>query len=822
MKTLYTFFFFCISLQLLAQDVIKSTISGYVVDQAGNPIEGSIVFILDTDAQTRTDSLGYFTLEKPIGKAKLIIQRPPYITATIDLKTNDPQSLKITLSNNKKDIFIFDDPQDLYAMFLLQLVTKHGPPSTYSYKNYTKGSLKLATSRSSFLGQQRKDLDADLDIRNTEDYIYFGELVSKVTNYNAHYFKEKVEAQYDIGTSKDIFFLTGIDNQMDLFEPQVSNQFYLVSPLAQYGSSYYYYKVIDVQVSEEEILYTVSFTPKRKREPVMEGTLTFTNKNWQIKTFSASLDAENVGLKNIDELIIEQSYAYSTALDKYITDEQNIYFRGKFIIFDYTGHYASKYSNHQLEKDLSKKDFTAELIQYAPNYDNKDEHYWQQARALPITRKDANYFRGTSLLTSEESKQVLDSIDKRKNNFTLFKLLKGYNYTNSFKGTNYNYRGLLSTFAFNAVQGFNVTTGLDYSQYSKDNGTTKLGVITNYGIAENKFRFSGYASHLFNEINYNQITLSGGSTILQFNQDQPIKTPINSFASSWFGKNYAKFFEKRFFSIHYEQYAFTGLKLQAEVEYAERKTLKNHLRNSPFVPSLDFSSNNPLDPKDFEGEPFKNNNIYKFSLGANIVFDQKIISYPNQKQYLPVSSYPTISLNLVKGLNASYHDYSYTFVSISSIFNKTISNYGNLYFGISAGKFLEQNDIAFTDYKHFNGNQTFIGSSNIYNKQFNLLPYYEYSTNKDYLEVHMEHDFRGYLMNKIPLLNRTRYSFVLGFHMLNTAERGTYREMSIGLNNFGFGKFRPFRLDFFTTLNDGEKQKQGIILGIKILDMIQK
>lgn len=821
------FFFFAVILTLFYTSSVSAqnnVIQGKIVNHYGLPIPKCIIFIKNTDLQTTSDSEGFFKLASK-GKGSLIIQTESYLTRIIDLakiqETNFP--LEIILQEKDKNIFTYKNPQDDYALFILNLVRKNKPLTKYKANYYSKGNLQLVSTRETFLGQKRKDLDATLDLSNNNNYIYLGELFSEVIRKDQNHIKEKVIAQTEIGTNKNIFLQTSTDNQLNFYDEKVSNQLKLISPLASYASNYYYFKVTQIdKTSDNKTLYTIKFSPKRDKEPIMEGELTIIDNGWQLTSLYSAMDGENVDMKEIKQIVVNQKYKYNEELDFYVKDSQSIYLKGKFIVFDYTGQFDSYYSNYQKIKNISNKDFNIELIQYEDDFNNKSSAYWDAIRPFPLKNKEIENFKDKTILSSNNTRAVLDSIDKRTNNFTLFKLIKGYEYLNSYENKQYVYRGLLSTFAFNAVQGFNVTTGIDYTKTYDDNRQTKLGTIVNYGVTENKYRVSGYASHLFNKNNYNTITLSGGNSILQFNQDDPVKTPINSFASAWFGKNYAKYFQKSYLKIAYEQYAFTGIKVTSEIEYSSRKTISNHLQSPPFVPHLEFTSNNPLDPNDFESEPFKNNKMFKFGLGLNIIFDQKIISYPDQKLYLPISKYPIIAVKLEKGLNSTTSDYNYTYVGFSTTFNNNISNIGNLYIGLSAGSFLEKNDIAFTDYKHFNGNQTFIGSSSIYNKQFNLLPYYEYSTNKSYIAFHLEHDFRGYLMNKIPLLNKTRYSFVFGFHMLEVPDKNVYQEFSLGLNNFGFGKFRPFRIDYFTSISSDAPKKHGIVIGIKILDMIQK
>ena len=56
-----------------------------------------------------------------------------------------------------------------------------------------------------------------------------------------------------------------------------------------------------------------------------------------------------------------------------------------------------------------------------------------------------------------------------------------------------------------------------------------------------------------------------------------------------------------------------------------------------------------------------------------------------------------------------------------------------------AGKFVNNSQLQFMDFKHFNGNQTFIGAPQRYNYSFFMLPYYEFSTSESYLEIHFQH-----------------------------------------------------------------------------------
>ncbi|MFM7017693.1 DUF5686 family protein, partial [Flavobacterium sp.] len=162
----------------------------------------------------------------------------------------------------------------------------------------------------------------------------------------------------------------------------------------------------------------------------------------------------------------------------------------------------------------------------------------------------------------------------------------------------------------------------------------------------------------------------------------------------------------------------------------------------------------------------------------------------------------------------------YDLISTRVNYDWVIGNKGVMQMNYKAGKFFNANEISFVDYKHFNGNQTHIGGGNDYTNQFNNLPYYSASTNTKYFETHLEHNDQGFIMNKIPLLNKLQSQLVLGVHNLAIPNRYPYQEFTIGLDNLGYGKVRIFRFDYIRSYQNGY-QGDAILFGLKILNALE-
>jgi hypothetical protein len=195
------------------------------------------------------------------------------------------------------------------------------------------------------------------------------------------------------------------------------------------------------------------------------------------------------------------------------------------------------------------------------------------------------------------------------------------------------------------------------------------------------------------------------------------------------------------------------------------------------------------------------------------------MSYPSGKFNINNEKYPTLYLGYEKGFGASIEEYNFDQFKASVTQTIKLANKGEFGYNLNGGTFLNAENMAFLDYRHFIGNQTRVydGFSNL--SRFNLLPYYAMSTNKTYAEAHAEHDFKGWVLGKIPFLNQLNYNLVIGAHALYTQDNKPYSEYSVGIDNLGFGKYRLLRLDYVVSNQDGNREG-AFIFGLKFLGVL--
>lgn len=818
-------------LAVCVSTTVFSQIKGSVKSSDGAGVSYASVSLNNSFTTTAANENGEYELniDQP-GNYKIIVQQIGFETQIKHVSVEKlPYNLDIVLKpeDSVLEELVITTPSKGFVNEIMKNASKFRKENSQKIEKYTvdfysKGSIQVVDYPEKFLGYNIEELEPNLKLDSLRrKYVYLSETFSEISIEKPNQFKEEIKASKVSGTNQGYSFNSGLNANFDFYQSEAYPQWKLISPLSPIGSNYYDFQLMDKldDPLTGKLIYKIKLTPKREKDQVIDGFIYIVDETWEIYAIDATVKGYRVQIPQIEDFNIKQNFIYNEKYNTWYKNHQVIDFNGKILVFKFRSQFNYIYSNLKTVENFADKTFSNQVITYEENANKKDSNFWETKRPIPLTELESDDYSENERKIAERSTRVYqDSIDKVHNKFNLFKLIQGYKYRNTYKNETYKYNGLLSTFAFNAVQGFNVTTGLSYLKENPEKETFyEFGGLVNYGIAENKPRFSGFYTQLFNRVNNSKLQITGGSTVHQFGEDYPIKKLINSLSSSWFGKNYAKFYQKDFVRSQYEIELINGIFTKADLEYANRIPLFNNTENSPFVKDKLFSSNNPKDPTDFVNPGFEQNQIVKLKLSATINFDQKYILYPNRKQNIYSSKYPVLQLNYEKGMASSISKYNYDLIGASVKYNTSLGNVGNIGMHINAGEFFNADDIAFMDYKHFYGNETFIGTTKNYLQNFNLLPYYENSTNKSFVETHIEHDFKGFIMNRIPLLNKLQWNLIIGAHALHTVDKKPYYEYSVGFENFGIGKFRPFRIDYFRSYQGGV-QNDGIVIGVKFLN----
>jgi len=805
-------------------------IRGTVTDDKGNPLPSVSVFLENTFTGTSTNENGQYELKaRDQGEHYVVFQCLGYKTKkTIHQFTVETVTINTQLSDENVTLreVVIEKKDNLANQIIRKAIAAKDENteklSRYEADFYSRGIFRIKDAPKKILGQKFDQFDEILDSTRS-GILYLSETVSKISFQKPDKLKETIIASKVSGNDNGFSFNNAASANFDFYENYIALQVNAVSPIADNALNYYRYKLEGSFFNEnKQEISKIKVTPRRNAEPVFEGYIYIIDDSWAIYAVDLSIPGSRIQNPAITELKIKQSFNYNKLNKVWIKNSQMLDFSAGIFTMKMSGRFTYVYSDYVFKDRFEKRTFSKEVLSFENNANKKDTLFWNGIRPVPLTLEEStDYLKKDKLQTKKKSKAYLDSIDLKTNKFGLLDVIMGYTYANSFKKRELEYRGLIKGISFNTVQGWALKTGFDYSVKDDEKRTNSiLRTNFNYGFAEEKFRADFYYSKKLSNLNQSEINLSAGSTASQLSRAEQISPLINSISTLFFKHNYIKLYERNFANFYYKREVTNGILMSANLEYSERKPLYNHTNYTIVKRDKPYTSNNPLLHFDYFTPAIAKHNLVKATVNTKINFGQQYWSRPDGKFNLRNDKYPVLQLGYEKGFAGSEKRYAFDYANARVDYSVTLGNKGDLELLLKAGKFYNAKAISFTDFYHAVGNQTHIGETQNYLGIYNLLPYYMGSTNDAYFEMHAEHTDQGYIMNKLPLLNKLKSTMVLGYHSLAISRRDLYQEFSVGLDNLGFGKFRFFRIDYVRSYQNGQAS-DGVIFGLKLLDMLQ-
>jgi hypothetical protein len=794
------------------------TLTGKITDEKNAPVPFATIYVKNTTIGTSANSEGEYTLTVTPGRYEFLFRAVGYKQESRQMDIKASQTLDVKLlpeSYLLKDVTINAKGEDPAYAIMRKAIKKRkfylNEVNAYSCEVYIKGLQKLLQAPKKFLGRDMNELGREIGLdSNRRGIIYLSESESKYSFEKPDNVHEEMISSKVSGRNRGFSFNRASDMKVNFYENlqnwgQISNR-PLVSPLADDAMLYYNYKLLGESVENGETIYKISLSPRRGYDPCFEGVVYILKDSWRLYGLDLML-TKKANINFVDTLKINQQF-FPVGNNVWMTSSSKFEFTAGLFGFRIGGYFISIYKNYNLQPNTPKKDFN-EVMRITRDVNKKDSLYWAKERPVPLTPEEQNdYIKKDKLAKRRESKEYLDSLDRRNNKFHLGNLLflGGYNVRNRYEKQYYHYDSLLGSILFNTVEGVAFNYGASFTKQidSVTNRYLRVGAHVRYGFADKLFNGNVDATIPLNGVRLN---VRGGSDVVDLNNRTPISTGDNSVYSLFERENYQKLYQKDYVDASVSGRISGGWLGSAGIEWANRKWLPNSSSYSFFSPAgHQYTSNNPLIPS-ADIPLFPENQSFKLNLRTSYNFSSKYETYPNGRRYLP-SDYPTIGFNYTKGISGVLgSDVNYDLIS-ADITKSDISlgMYGQSSFYIAAGKFINARSLYFPDYQQFSGGQILFYQPNI--SHFLLLDYYRFATYTQYLEGHFEHNFSGFILNKIPLIRKLKLKEIVDVNYLTTPNLKNYTELGIGVEYFGF------RLMYGQSYNSGTNLHQAVRLSI--------
>lgn len=786
------------------------TLSGTIKDESGLPIPFATIQIKNTTKGTSANIDGKYELKLDGGEHKLIFRAVGFKAHdhTINLNADKVYDLVLkTESFALSEITVKANAEDpAYAIIrkAIKLRKAHlNEVNTFSCDVYIKGMQRLNGAPKKVLGRDiRKTLELD---SNRKGIVYLSESQSKFYFKRPNRVHEEMISSKIAGNNNGFSFNKASDliiNFYDnyLLENKLSARSF-ISPIADNALFYYKYKLLGQSTENGQLIHKIEIIPRRENDPVFRGIIYIVDEDWRIYNTDVFL-TKKAGINFIDTLQIKQQFTKIKAV--YMPTSVNFQFNANILGFKLAGYFVGVYSNYELEPKFAPKIFNGEILKVTDEVNKKDTAYWNKNRPIPLTEDEAlNYIKKDSIAKLKESKKYLDSVEQDENHFNIKKLLiTTYTKRNSFYKESYTFDALLRAVFFNTVEGFALKYGVTYKKEYKNNVYYNIRPEVRYGFSNRKFTGSVTANYFYNPAKRANVGVSIGNGIFDLNNFGSMTPLGNTLNSLIYEKNFPKFYYKNFFNLSSSRELASGLQGFLSINYSQNKTLTN---TSDFKiidnKNRSYTSNNPFSPAT-ETPLFPTYEALTASASLTYSFGQKYITRPDGKFYTE-SKYPTVTLSYKKGFDKILSsDVKYDFLKLEVAENHIgfgLWGYTSVLAGV--GKFLNNDKMYYPEFKHFAGNVSTFFPPNL--RKFQYLDFYQFSTNKQYFEAHLEHNFAGFFINKIPLLRKAKLEEFVGGGYLTSPEKRDYHEVYFGLQRL------VLRVSYGFAFDSNKKIAQG-------------
>ena len=814
-------------LLLFISSIIIGQVKGKITDKNGEPLSFVSVYVDKTVAGTTSNDNGDYVLSlTKKGKNTIVYQILGYKTLKKEVNIKSfPFELNVKLDEEKIQLDeIYISTKDNPANTIIRNVIANKEKNTNKYSNYTakfysRGLMKIKNAPEKFFGQTTGDFGGGLDSTRT-GIIYLSETISDISfQKKPANFNEKIIASKVSGQDNGVSFNRAEESNINLYDNSITLFNDLISPISTNAFNYYRFKLEGVFYDKNaRLINKIKLIPKRKNDRVFNGFIYVVEDDWALYGVDVIATGAQVNIPVVNLLKLKQGFNYSENIDAWVLISQTIDFDFSVLGFKPSGKFSYVYSDYNFKPSFKDKTFTNEILTFEKDATKKDNRYWNKLRPVPLTIEEIkDYQIKDSIKVVRKSKKYLDSINKKQNQFNFLSPITGYTYRNSYENWSLSFNGFIDDLGFNPVQGFNTSLGFSYfNQQNKKGKWWNAGVKANYGFSDKRIRPTLSFSKNWNNISRPKITVSGGIITAQFNGNEPISKMDNMIRSLLMRDNYMKIYEKEFAKVSYSEEIKNGIYFSSSLEYANRKPLFNTTNYSFARQSKNdpYTSNNPLDKTNYTNPGFTKHKIAIFNIGATFIFNQKYLSYPDIKENIGNDKYPSLSVNYRKSFGASRSVLNSDLFTANLRQDISAGNYGDFSYNMKGGLFVKRQNIAFMDNLQVNGNQlTFVTDNEL--NSFGLLDYYSFYTNDRYAEVHVEHNFKGAFLGKIPLVNKLNFYLVGGAKTLLMADKNAYTEYSVGLDNIGFGKWRFLRVDYVRS-NSGGIKNDGLLFRFRL------
>lgn len=794
---------------LFLQAVCAQTkVEGRVVDESGNAVAFANVLFKGSKEGGITNDDGRFYLESDSDQQALLISFIGYQTKEIPLENKVTYGLEITLLEGEQldEVVLYVGKQAkknnpaidiLEKVWARKRVNGLHQFDHYKYDKYEKLEFDLNTIDSSLIKSRVfkglefifQDLDTSRITGKTYLPLFLNETFTTVYGNNRiDRERQDLKGSKNSGFSNNqavIAFVEDLYADYDIYDNYL--KFFdksFTSPLSRAGVDTYNYVLADSAMVDNKWCYQIIYYPRRKNELTFKGDFWVNDTTYAVKKINLEL-TRSANLNWVKEVYIEQDFE--------VLSDSVFLLKRDYMLSDFSfskkekargvyGKRTTVYDNYIFNEPEPEAFYRNQSDPYDPRIFERDSSFWNDRRLEALNKDEKGIY---ALL------DTLKTVPRFNTYYNLVSIL-GSGYVEIDKW-NLDLGDVYSTFGYNDAEGIRLRGGA--RTYFGQNDPWRLEGYLAYGFGDHQLKHGVSAKVL---LDYElRLILSGGHR----KDVEQLGLSLNS-TTDVLGRSVAS---SAVFTVGSNN---TLSNIQLGTLHIEMEPLENlrfrfggSIRQIssalPEVFNLDYFA--PESPDGIASE------IRQFDLSSSIIYTpgKKVIGSGVEPRTIN-DDYSTLVVNYTHGLQGFMQsDFNYQKLQLTYTRPWQLGGFGRLLTTVEAGRTFGTVPLALLNV--IPGNQTLF---TLYGT-FPNLDFYEFVTDT-YAAVHLEHNFNGRLLARVPLFRKLNLREIVGLRGvwgqlsaankrlsepasldLRAPEDKIYYEYSIGVGNI----FRIFRID---------------------------
>lgn len=744
---LFTIVLFSATLPVIGQ---VTKIMGKVTDsQTKEPIPFVNMLLKNTTVGTQTNFEGEFSLETRASSDSLIASFLGYVKQAKKVQKGKFQTINFELV--PANVLLHEvviKPGENPAEVMLRKIIKNKEDNNrekldyYQYEAYTKIEFDANNISEKFKNRAIfKPFmfifdNLDTSTINGKAYlpIFLSETMSDV------FFRKNPKTEIEVIKASKVSgiknqsvsqFLGDIIQNVNIYDNYIQIfQKNFVSPVANFGLSYYKYYLVDSTFIDNEWCYKIMYKPRRPQEMTFTGSFWVNDTTWGIKKVDMKI-AQDANINFINDLVVEQDYSFVDHKQWMLSKDQivadfNVVEEAKTTMGFY-GKKTTSYRDFVFNKPREESFYSSPVnIIVADESLERDEAYWAKARHDSLTRDEKTIYHMIDTLKSLPAFKTYVDVVKM--------VTTGYYIKGNFEWGPY-----MSFLSFNRLEGGRIRIGGRTSNdFSKK---VMLSGHLAYGTADLTYKYGAGVQYMLNKNPRRALGLDFKYDIEQLGQSQFAFREDFLLAALFRRQPSDKLSMVEEYKGYYEHEWFNGL--INKVSFGRRSILS--VGNSKFLVK---------NPVTHEDETHSSIGISEVGLMTRLAYKEKFVMGEFERSSLG-AKYPILQVNYTYGIpNFLKSDYEFHKLQVTLEHWFNVGAIGWSKYIIEGGRIW--GNIPFPLLKLHEGNETF--SFDEY--AFNSMNYYEFVSDR-YVSAYYTHHFEGLMFNHIPLLRKLKWREVV-------------------------------------------------------------